>query len=79
MASSNPEPKDPQTEKGKSPMQVENEATTRNHFNVLNIEEGKIIMNEVPLAEDISEPHDTVAGSNIPSSAPKEERLGTAI
>ena len=79
MASSNPKPKDLQSEKGKAPTQGEKEVKNRNHFNVLNVEEGKIIMNEVTLVEDISEPHDTLADNNIPSSSPREEQLETTI
>ena len=74
MASSNPKPKDPRSKKGKAPAQGEKEVTKSNHFNILNVEEGEIIMNEVPLFEEILEPHDTLAGSNIPSSSPREER-----
>ena len=53
MESSNIEPKYPQSEKGKAPTQGEKEVTTSNHFNILNVEEGEIIMNEVTLVEYI--------------------------
>ena len=77
--SSNPEPKDPQSKKEKAPAQGEKEGTKINHFNVLNAEEGEIIMNELTLVEDISEPRDTLARNNIPSSSPREYRIDTTI
>ena len=72
LTSSNPKPKDPRSKKEKAPAQGEKEGTKINHFNVLNAEEGEIIMNEVTLVEDISEPHDTLASNNIPPLLPEK-------
>ena len=79
MASSNPERRDPQSEKEKTTALGEKDGTTSNQFNVLNVEEGEIIMNEAILVEYISEPRDPLAGNNIPSSSPREDQTDTTM